>query len=142
MDDPEIISRSEAKAQGLKTYFTGKPCKHGHVAIRQTSNGSCRECSDAKARRWRQENQEYVRKKNRSYHADHYARNREKVIEKSRQYYEANKPMALHRAREYYIRKHLPEHAEHRLLREIERLDDWKEIRNGLATPKKGKRRG
>jgi hypothetical protein len=103
MDDDEIISRSEAKARGLKTYFTGKPCKHGHVAIRQTSNGSCRECSDAKDRRWRQQNQEYVRKRNRSYHADHYARNREKIIEKSHQYYEANKPMALHRMREYYI---------------------------------------
>jgi hypothetical protein len=140
MDDHEIISRSEAKARGLKTYFTGKPCKRGHVAPRQTTNGSCRECSDAK-RRWRQENKEYVRKRNRSYHADHYARNREKVIEKSRQYYEANKPMVLHKAHEYRIRKHLPEHAEHRLKREIERRDDWEEIRSGLVTPK-GKRRG
>lgn len=26
------ISRKEAKSLGLKQYFTGKPCKHGHIA--------------------------------------------------------------------------------------------------------------
>ena len=137
MNDHEIISRSEAKARGLKTYFTGKPCKHGHIATRLVSSGTCRECSGAFDRRWRQENQEYARKRNRRYHHDYYGRNREKVIEKSRQYYEANKPIALHRMREYYIRKHLPEYAEHRLKREIERLDDWEVIRKGLVTPKR-----
>jgi hypothetical protein len=50
--------------------------------------------------------------------------------------------MALLKQREYYIRKKFPEYAEHRLKREIERLADWEEIWNGLATPKKGKRRG
>jgi hypothetical protein len=28
----EIITRAEAKARGLKRYFTGKPCKCQHVA--------------------------------------------------------------------------------------------------------------
>ena len=36
-------TRSEAKAQGAKFYFTGEPCKHGHVAPRKTK-GSCTEC--------------------------------------------------------------------------------------------------
>lgn len=36
-----IISRSEAKASGLKWYFTGKPCKRGEIAKRKTSNGDC-----------------------------------------------------------------------------------------------------
>jgi hypothetical protein len=27
-----IISCKEAKARGLKRYFTGKPCKRGHIA--------------------------------------------------------------------------------------------------------------
>jgi hypothetical protein len=31
---PEIITRTAAKAQGLKHYFTGKPCNRGHVAER------------------------------------------------------------------------------------------------------------
>lgn len=142
MADHEIIRRSEAKAQGLKTYFTGKPCKHGHVAIRLVSNGSCRQCAYGQNIQWGQENRDYIRKRNRRYHADYYARNREKIIENCHQYYEANKPMALLKQREYYIRKKFPEYAEHRLKREIERLADWEEIWNGLATPKKGKRRG
>jgi hypothetical protein len=36
-------TRSEAKAQGVKFYFTGEPCKHGHVAPRKTK-GVCVAC--------------------------------------------------------------------------------------------------
>ena len=36
----EIITKTEAKAKGLKRYFTGKPCKNGHVAERHIS-GRC-----------------------------------------------------------------------------------------------------
>jgi hypothetical protein len=41
----EIISRADAKSKGLSRYFTGRPCKHGHVALRKTVNGVCAECS-------------------------------------------------------------------------------------------------
>ena len=34
----------EAKAAGSKTYFTGKPCKHGHTAERFSCNSECVEC--------------------------------------------------------------------------------------------------
>jgi hypothetical protein len=30
----EIITRGEALARGLTRYFTGKPCKYGHIAER------------------------------------------------------------------------------------------------------------
>lgn len=40
----EIISRAEAKQQGLKYYFTGKPCKHGHLSTRQIDSCMCCEC--------------------------------------------------------------------------------------------------
>jgi hypothetical protein len=39
-----IISRKEAKQQGLKYYFTGIPCKWGHISKRMIS-GMCYECS-------------------------------------------------------------------------------------------------
>jgi len=52
----DLITRQQARTQGLKWYFTGKPCKHGHIAERQTANGSCRTCGAAgnadKCRRW------------------------------------------------------------------------------------------
>jgi len=39
------ISRTVAEALGLKRYFTGKPCKHGHVAERFVSTRWCCECA-------------------------------------------------------------------------------------------------
>jgi hypothetical protein len=41
---PKIISRAEAKRRGLNRYFTGKPCKHGHLGDRRTRNGECHQC--------------------------------------------------------------------------------------------------
>jgi hypothetical protein len=39
-----IISRDEAMALGLKHYFTGVPCKHGHITERNVRSGRCLEC--------------------------------------------------------------------------------------------------
>lgn len=44
----ELISRAEAKAQGLKHYFTGKPCKHEHIANRFVLGGCCA-CNTARS---------------------------------------------------------------------------------------------
>jgi len=41
---PEIILRKEAKARGLKRYFTGRPCKRKHISERNTSNLTCLAC--------------------------------------------------------------------------------------------------
>ena len=49
-----IISRAEAKAQGLLRYFNGKPCKHGHVCERRVANRQCLECHAA----WHANNKE------------------------------------------------------------------------------------
>jgi len=38
-----FISYSQAKAQGLKKYFNGKPCKYGHIDAR-TIQGKCCTC--------------------------------------------------------------------------------------------------
>lgn len=43
-----FISRAQAEAQGLKWYFNGNPCKHGHIVERQVANCRCRACSSAK----------------------------------------------------------------------------------------------
>lgn len=41
----KVISRDEAISQGLKTYFTGKLCKHGHASERYTSSTKCVACA-------------------------------------------------------------------------------------------------
>lgn len=40
----QTITCTEAKASGLKYYFTGKPCVRGHVAARCVRNRQCAEC--------------------------------------------------------------------------------------------------
>lgn len=53
MDTRTPITRQAAKALTLTRFFTGKPCKHGHVAERMASSGACVECNRlAKAKRY------------------------------------------------------------------------------------------
>ena len=42
----KFIGEARAKAHelGLKTYWTGKPCKHGHISKRLLINRTCWEC--------------------------------------------------------------------------------------------------
>lgn len=43
-----VVTRAEAKAAGLKRYFTGVACANGHVAERYVNDGKCSGCDDAK----------------------------------------------------------------------------------------------
>jgi len=43
MDRP-IISRMAAIEAGLEFYYTGKPCKRGHLGDRETMTAACAEC--------------------------------------------------------------------------------------------------
>lgn len=50
----KLITRKEAKVLELKTYFTGKECKYGHVSRRQVCSGQCIECKVIRTRVWRE----------------------------------------------------------------------------------------
>jgi 5-methylcytosine-specific restriction endonuclease McrA len=48
-----LVTRAEAKAAGKTRYFTGKPCRYGHVAEQWATSGTCDACQRAgAARRW------------------------------------------------------------------------------------------
>jgi hypothetical protein len=79
---PKIITRAEAKALGLKRYFTGEPCKHGHVCERTLASRCCLMCSLEIQRRYRAANAEKCREAVRRYRAA----NLEKVNEKARRH--------------------------------------------------------
>lgn len=51
----EITTRAEAVEKGFTTYFTGKPCKYGHVCARQVHSGNCSSCRKILTARWRSE---------------------------------------------------------------------------------------
>ena len=40
----QITARSQAKLLFQNTYYTGQPCKHGHIAYRYTQSGACSAC--------------------------------------------------------------------------------------------------
>jgi len=52
----DVISLNIAREQGLKFYFTGKPCKRGHVSNRLVSGRSCIECQLTNSKDWYKDN--------------------------------------------------------------------------------------
>lgn len=77
----EIITRQEAIAQGLRHYFTGKPCKHGHLSKRSVNTWICQECSRMHKRAERQKKLGHVRRRAR----DWYLKNKERVASRRRE---------------------------------------------------------
>lgn len=93
-----IVSYKDAKAKGLKRYYTGKPCKHGHLAERFVSSCRCMDCTYAQTaewlagnkelagqlqKKWRDENPQYSRE---------WARNNPDSIRAAKQKWYASKP--------------------------------------------------
>lgn len=79
-------TRAEAMAIGVTRYFTGLPCKHGHVDERYTNSGTCAECSRVKQREKYHANPDVARARVRN----QYAANPETARERSRQYRKEN----------------------------------------------------
>ena len=80
-------TRAEAKAQGAAYYFTGEPCKHGHIAPRKTK-GACVECLKLEWQRAAETRAEYFKAYNKS----------EAGQKAKREYYEKNKEAVIERA--------------------------------------------
>jgi hypothetical protein len=77
-------SRAEAKATGSKYYFTGTPCKHGHIAPRRTI-GSCTDCARILNKKVNERRVEYYHnysksEAGRAAKRRYYERNRDAVI--------------------------------------------------------------
>lgn len=51
-----LIDRNKAVSQGLPRYFTGKPCKKGHLAERFVANYTCCVCADNAFKKWYADN--------------------------------------------------------------------------------------
>lgn len=57
MDEDDYPStRDAARVLGMAKFFTGKPCRNGHVELRLTSTGDCRECVRLRRERGSQRN--------------------------------------------------------------------------------------
>lgn len=62
-----------------RTYFTGKPCKRGHLAPRYRSTRACVRCADVRAREWQANNKRrYLDSQNESRRVRLFGLSREK----------------------------------------------------------------
>jgi hypothetical protein len=75
-----VISLRQAKDQGLTRYFTGAPCKHGHVAERLVSTRGCLVCGNERLQAYKEKNREAFLEKKRSTQARYVAENPEKIM--------------------------------------------------------------
>lgn len=62
-----VISRQEAQNKGHSRYYTGKPCKRGHLDERRTSGGSCLSCEKITGQQWQKDNSKKVSLKTRKW---------------------------------------------------------------------------
>lgn len=97
----DVIDRQTAKAQGKSKYFTGKPCKHRHVAERYVFNWTCVVCHAARQldvqRNWRakrpEKSAEYVAKyaaKRAQQQKQYRLKSREKILTTARRWRQSN----------------------------------------------------
>jgi len=93
-----IIARQQALERGLTHYFTGKPCKRGHVALRITSHRRCIECNreDDRARSVKHKEKESIRRRH------YYEKNKEQILLQRRQEREINPEQSRMACRKYY----------------------------------------
>jgi hypothetical protein len=80
-------TRKEAQDIGAKYYFTGEPCKHGHIAPRKTK-GACVECLKVEWQQAAEKRADYFREYNK----------REDVKDRKNGWYEANREQVIQAA--------------------------------------------
>jgi hypothetical protein len=130
-----IVSRKDAIATGLKTYFTGKPCKRGHIAKRFTANFTCSTCFVESLPKYEDKRKAW------------FAANAERRKAEAKVYREANKPRILEKNRRYRAenpdkcRKTRQNWDENNRARRNELSRLWREANKDFMLDTKAKRR-
>lgn len=93
-----IVTRREAFSRGAKRYFTGKPCRKGHVSQRYVSTWSCVVCQARSSIVWTEKNPEKSKAMYEAFEKErgpqkraYYERTKSKRLAKSRDWYSKNK---------------------------------------------------
>lgn len=119
---PKAAERLAAKNAGHTHYYTGRPCKHGHVAKRFTSSGYCTACAQ----------QDYTDNKEEVVaQAVQYARaNPEKTSANKAKYREKNRDK-LREAGRLYVKEHPAESNSRTAKRragQLQRTPPWSDL--------------
>jgi 5-methylcytosine-specific restriction endonuclease McrA len=81
-------TRKEAKTTGATHYYTGEPCKHGHIALRKTK-GACVECLKIEWQKGNESRAEYFKEYNK----------RDDIKDRKSDWYQANRDAVIDRAK-------------------------------------------
>ena len=117
----DIISRQEAKANGLSRYFTSEVCKLEHRVERYVSSGECVICASKRGKKRYEENSEEIKISVKKY----YETNTEKVKLNRKQYLKNNTEKV-----KLYRKQYLKNNAEKvNLVAEKYKEENWDEIK-------------
>ena len=97
MPPPPNIPRNKAKEAGEKFFMPDKPCKHGHIALKWTSNNECTECIAIRTSTLE------FKEKTRNRFAIYHQKNCEKYRLKSKEWQQENKELANQKSKEWRI---------------------------------------
>lgn len=92
-----IILFEQAKEQGLSKYFTGKPCRNGHIAERYVCSKGCVVCSYDNEKRYKKSDPERTTARRQAYRK----KNHTSILEKDRKYRENNREKRAFHRRNY-----------------------------------------
>lgn len=109
----QATSWTQAKSLGVKTYFTGKLCKNGHIAARHSRNGECTECEKdriarnpeariAAKRRYVAKNKDKLREKCRLYQQKARSEKKEVLYQKTKEWKANNREKINEYQRMYF----------------------------------------
>lgn len=91
-----VITRKQAKAEGMIKYFTGNPCKFNHISYRYVGNGHCAECSYEISLRQSEKDKAKIYREN----------NKNKISETYKKWMLTNKEKKHSYMKEYNKKKH------------------------------------
>ena len=95
----QIISRKDAIAKRMNRYFTGKPCKNGHLAERSVIDHACVPCRNEIRRKTHIKNIE----KDKARDAKYYQENKERLNEINKQWRKDNPEACKKHSKQSYL---------------------------------------
>ena len=95
----EVISRKDAIAKGMNRYFTGKLCKHGHLAERSVFDHACVPCRNEERLKTHIRNIE----KDKARDAKYYQENKERLDEINKKWRKDNPEACKKHTKQSYL---------------------------------------
>lgn len=126
----KVISRQEALDRGLKYYFTGKLCKHGHVSERLVVDMTCHRCKIKINKKWKNNNKDHCKE----YTKQYYRSNKEHCNMTSKRWREEHHDHCKDQDRQYrinnndYFKNWREENKKRRLLQDKKYREENKEV--------------